>query len=262
MKTIHIYSDESRHKAERFMLLGGIWIEKENVLTARNALLRLREKYGYINSNKQKIHFLGEFKWGKVSEKYYDLYKELVDIFFGWVDRDTARFCCMLIDTHNPIIQKINNIAEDGYFKFLYQFYLHNSKIPAIYKIYPDSISNSTIRVNLPKLDSSLDRSFQIKFIPLLNPSEKIGEKGLVNNITPINSKSSDFIQVVDVVLGAIGYLQNRLFQKPEANKARVRLMKYIFEKMALSGAILLSGKTYYIAKATKFNIWKFQPRS
>ncbi len=261
MKTIRIYSDESRHKNERFMLLGGVWIEEVNIKNASTQIAYLRKKSGYKNSKGQHIDFLGEFKWQKTSDKYMSVYKELVDIFFEWIDKDVARFCCMLIDKNNPNIKKFDNMDGDGYFKLLYQLYLHNSKTPAIYKIFPDSITNPTVKVNLPKLDSILDAKLREKFVPLLNPDEEMPTKGFVNNITPMNSKLTDFIQIVDVILGAIGFLQNGLFRKKGAKKAKVELMKYIFEKMALSGYIKIMGKTYYVAKSTKFNIWIFRPR-
>lgn len=260
MKTIRIYSDESRHKNERFMLLSGIWVEEEKIKEAREEIKVLRRTHGYTNSAGQQIDFVGEFKWQKVSDKYLQVYKDLVDVFFEWIEKDTVRYCCMLIDTHDPIMRSHNNIGTDGYFKLLYQLYYQNSKIPATYKIFPDSISNPTIKVNLPTLDRCLDIAFQKKFVHLLNPGEKVGAKGFVNNITPIDSHSSEFIQIVDVIMGALGYLQNRLFEKPEAKKAKVELMKYIFEKITLSGAIKFSGKNYYVAKSTKFNIWVFKP--
>ncbi len=260
MKVIHIYSDESRHKNERFMLLGGIWIEDGKIIQAQKELKGLRHECGYTDSTGKHIDFIGEFKWQKISDKYFDVYKKLVDVFFEWVSKDTIRYCCMLIDMHDSAIQQFNNLHKDGYFKLLYQLYYQNSKIPAVYKIFPDSISNETVKVNLPKLDECLDRAFKKKFALLVNPSEALQERGYVNNITPINSKSSGFIQMVDVVIGAIGYLQNGLFRKPEAKKAKVRMMKYIFEKIALSGAVFVSGKSYYVAKSTKFNIWMFKP--
>lgn len=262
MKTIHIYSDESRQKNERFMLLSGLWIEEQNVKTARADVERLRARHGYTNSDGKHVDFLGEFKWGKVSDKYYHVYKDLVDTFFEWIAKDVARYCCMLVDTHDPVVQKFHNIDKDGYFKLLYQLYFHNSKIPAVYKIFPDSISNPTKKVNLPKLDASLDTSLRKKFLPLLNPADKVGEKGFVNNITPIDSKSSDLIQVIDVIMGAIGFLQNGLFRRNKVKKAKVKLMKYIFEKISLSGAMFISGKKYYVARSTRFNIWLFKPRN
>ena len=259
MKTIRIYSDESRHKNERFLLLGGLWIDEENVKISREEIKKFRHGHGYVNSSGEHIDFVGEFKWQKVSDKYLHVYKDLVDTFFDWIEQDRVRYCCMLVDTHDPIIKNHNNIKTDGYFKLLYQLYFQNSKIPAIYKIFPDSISNPTIKVNLPTLDRCLDIAFQKKFSHLLNPDEKVGSKGFVNNITPIDSHSSDFIQIVDVIMGALGFLQNRLFDRPEAKKAKIELMKYIVEKITLSGAIKFSGKNYYIAKSTKFNIWLFK---
>lgn len=260
MKTIRIYSDESRHKNERFMLLSGVWIEEDKIKEARNGINALRHRHGYKNSAGQYVYFVGELKWQKVSDKYLHVYKNLADIFFDWINRDVVRYCCMLIDTHDPLIKRQKNIGTDGYFKLLYQLYFHNSKIPAIYKIFPDSISNPTVKVNLPMLDDCLDAGFKKKFTPLLNPGESLGAKGFVNNITPIDSHSSEFIQVVDVIMGSIGYLQNRLFDNPKAKKAKVELMRYIFEKITLSGVIKVSGKKFYVAKSTKFNIWLFKP--
>src|SRR3989344_849917 len=249
MKTIHIYSDESRHKNERFLLLGGLWIEEENISKAKNDIYKLRNKYSYKNSAGEIIPFLGEFKWTKTSDKYLDVYKELTDIFFEWIERDTARFCTMLVDTKNPMVVAWGNVKKEGYFKFLYQLYFHNSKIPAIYKIYPDRITNpAQQKVNFKTLDDSLEASFSNKFSPLLNPSDTLGKNGFIDNITPTDSKTSEFIQVVDVVMGAIGYLQNGLFRKPNAKKSKVLLMRFILEKIVLSGAIKFSGKNYYIA--------------
>jgi hypothetical protein len=262
MKTIRIYSDESRHKNERFMLLSGIWIEEEKVKEATEEIKALRHKYAFINSSGKSIDFIGEFKWQKISTKYYGVYRDLVDILFKWIENDTARFCTMIIDTQEQRARDHGNIETDGYFKLLYQLYYQNSKIPAIYKIFPDSISNPTTKVNLPRLDHCLDIGFKKKFLPLLNPADIVSPKGFVNNITPIDSHSSDLIQMVDVVMGALGYLENRLFVRPEANKYKVELMKYIFGKIVFSGAIMVSGKSYYVARSTKFNIWHFRPKN
>lgn len=261
MKTIHIYSDESRHKAERFLLLSGLWIEEENITSAEKEIKSLRHKSGYKNSQGKHIDFLGEFKWTKVSDKYLSVYKQLVDIFFGWIENDKVRFCSMLVDTHDQAVVKHSNIKKEGYFKLLYQLYLHNSKIPAIYKIYPDRITNpKQHRVDFQKLDECLDASLKNKFGILLNPENNIPVKGFVHSINPIDSKSTSFIQVVDVIMGSLGYFQNRLFVKSHPKKAKVELMKHALNKLILSGTILFSGKKFIIARSTKFNIWMFKP--
>jgi len=186
-----------------------------------------------------------------------------VNLFFNFIEKDLARFCVMLVDTQNPVVLSYSNIKKEGYFKLLYQLYLHNSKIPAIYKIYPDRITNPTQdKVDFNTLDECLDKAFWKKFTPMLNPSDYPDGKGFVNNITSVNSKKCEFIQLVDVIMGGIGYFQNRHFQNPNAKKAKKRLMKHIVDKMIYSGAIKISGKKYMVARSTKFNIWLFRPNN
>lgn len=261
MKELRIYSDESRHKNERFLLLGGLWVEEANVKEIESRVKQLRFNNGYLDSKNKKISFCGEFKWTKVSEKYLSIYREYVDLFFDFIDKDLMRCCIMLVDTQNPIVIEHSNIKKEGYFKFLFQLYLHNSKIPGIYKIYPDRITNPTQdKVDFKDLDSSLDYAFREKFTPLINPDEDPGPKGFVNNIISVNSKNCEFIQLVDVVMGGIGYFQNKHFEKKDARKAKKRLMKHIMDKLIYSGTIKISGKNYLLARSTKFNIWLFRP--
>lgn len=261
MKTIRIYSDESRHKNERFLLLGGIWIEEQKLPIVENEINILRNKYGYTNSVGKHIDFLGEFKWTKVSDKYLFIYKKLADLFFGCIDKNIMRSCIMLVDTQDPIVVNQSNIKKEGYFKLLYQLYLHNSRIPAIYKIFPDRITNPTQHnVNFEILDKCLEIGFKKKFADKLNPTDFPGPRGFVNNITPSDSKKCQTIQLIDVVMGAIGYYQNRHFEKINAKKAKIKLMKYVFEKFIYSGTMKFDGKKYMVVRSTKFNIWLFRP--
>ena len=261
MKTFRIYSDESRQKNERFLLLSGLWIEEENIELVESKVSKLRHDHGFTNDEGKFIDFCGEFKWTKISSKYYEIYKELIDLFFDLIEKDVLRYCCMLVDTQDESVLKFSNIKKEGYFKLLYQLYLHNSKIPGIYKIYPDSIKNpSQDKVDFNDLDKCLDRALLKKFEPLVNPSELPDGKGFLNNITPTNSKLCNFIQIIDVVMGAIGYFQNGHFKIKGAKQAKTDLMKHVFDKLMYSGIIQIQSKKFLIAKSTKFNIWKFRP--
>jgi hypothetical protein len=262
MKTVRIYSDESRHKNERFLLLSALMVEEENVVSTEKEIIKLREKHGYINDQKKKINFTGELKWTKVSDKYFSVYQELTDIFFNWINKGKARFCTMLVDTQDPMVLSYSNIKKEGYFKLLYQLYYHNSKVPGIYKIFPDRITNpKQHKVDFSTMEKILERGFQKKFIPLLNPEEHNPPKGFINNITPIDSKTTEYIQIIDVIMGGIGYFQNQLFRRKGAKKAKVKLMKYIFEKMFYSGYMKIISKKFMIVKSNKFNIWIFRPK-
>lgn len=263
MKEIRIYSDESRHRCERFLLLGGIWVEEENIQEVEDVIRKLREKYGFDNDEGKHINFCGELKWTKVSDKYINLYKEVIDLIFDAVEKDLFRICIMLVDTQNPSVVKQGNIKNEGYFKLLYQLYYHNSKMPAVYKIYPDKISNpKQSKVDFNTLDSYLDIAFKKKFSSLLNPEDDGNPiRGFVNNITPIDSKDSNFIQMIDVVMGGIGFFQNGHYKNDGAKKAKVVLMKYIIDKLIYSKTILICNKKFLIARSTKFNIWLFKPK-
>lgn len=242
------------------MLLGGLWVRAEDVGFIEDEIKKLRIKHGYRNDDGQWIDFLGEFKWTKISEKYLPVYKDIVDLFFQLIDQNKIRFCVMLVDTHNPTVQAYDNIKRDGYFKLMYQLYLHNCKVPGIYKIYPDRITNPSHKVNLETLRATLERSLAKKFADLVPPENK--PDSYVNNITPVDSKKVQIIQIVDVIIGAVGYFQNRHFQETGARKSKRELMKYVFDKLIYSGMIKISGKKFLIARSTRFNIWLFRPKN
>lgn len=260
MQEINIYSDESRHRAERFLLLGGLWVRTEDVLFVEDEIKKIRKKHGYQNDSGQWVNFLGEFKWTKISDKYLPVYKDIVDLFFRLIDQSKIRFCVMLVDTHNPAVQAYNNIKRDGFFKLMYQLYLHNCKVPGIYKIYPDKITNPQHKVNLEALRVTLDKSLMKKFVDLVPPTNRPGH--YVSNITPVDSKKIQIIQMIDVVIGAIGYFQNRYFEQSGARQSKVELMKYVFNKLIYSGTIKISGKKFLVARSTRFNIWLFRPKN
>jgi len=260
MNEIIIYSDESRHRGERFLLLGGLWIKAQDVLATEKVIWEIRKKHGYQKDSGKWADFRGEFKWTKISIKYLVIYKEIVDLFFRLIDEGIIRFCAMLVDTHNPSVQKYDNIKRDGYFKLLYQLYLHNCKVPGFYRIYPDKITNPQHKINLEKLRITLEKSLAKKFNELV-PQESKPEQ-YIQSIIPVNSKKTQILQMVDVIIGAIGYFQNRHFQQSGAKKAKIDLMKYVFDKLIYAGTIRIVGKKFLIARSTRFNIWLFRPKN
>lgn len=259
MKTIHIYSDESRHKGERFLLLGAMWILEENVPILNERMAAIRKKYGYEKDDKW-IDFRGEIKWQKVSTKYLPVYKEVVDLFFDLIDEHVIRFCCMLVDTHDQAVKQHNNIKTDGFYKLLYQLYLHNCQVPGLYKVYPDRITNARHDVNLETLKRTLGSGLRHKFEDKVNPLT--APKRYVLEITPQESHKHESIQMVDLIMGALGYFQNRHFKVEGAKSAKVELMEYVFNKLVFSGAFKIEGKNYMVVRSTRLNIWLFRPRN
>ncbi len=258
-KNIHIYSDESRHRAERFMLLSGLWIKKESISIVEEMIKTVRAEAGYKKDGKH-ISFMGEFKWTKVSKKHLITYKKIIDVFFEAINQHLIRYCVMLVDTHDKTVQSYNNMKTDGFYKLMYQLYYHNCRVPGKYWIYPDQITNPTHDVNLAKLQEILNYSLHKKFADKLNPV--LPPAKIIQEIKPINSKKVDLLQMIDVVMGGIGFYQNRLFEKNNASSAKTKLMKYIMDKIIYSGALKFDGKRYLVVKSTRFNIWRFRPKN
>lgn len=261
LRTIHIYSDESRHRGERFFLLGGIWVDEKNIDEVQIAIDNLRSRNGFENDAKVHVSFEGEFKWTKVSKRYLPVYKELVDLFFAFNEHDILRFNMMLVNTFDEVIQSHNNLDGEGFYKLYYQLYLHRSLIPAEYRIFPDRIRNKDVRnVNFETVKKTLQHAFENKFIDKIDPAEW-NDARYVKEIRQVDSKKVDFIQIVDVLIGALGYFQNRYFEKKVASEAKKGLMKYVIDKLVYSGFIKFDGKNYIVTKSKQFNIWVFKAK-
>jgi hypothetical protein len=113
----HIYCDESRQTGARFMVLGGIVIPDDKLVSINQALQKYRREE----------HMTAELKWIKVTNRKFGKYKLFVDHFFALNIRDCAHFHSMILDSHQFNHRKFNEGKTDlGYYKFLYQLLLHS----------------------------------------------------------------------------------------------------------------------------------------
>jgi hypothetical protein len=112
---LHIYCDESRQTADRYMVLGGI-------VTSRETEPRFAETMALYRES-QNMH--AELKWTKVSNQKFTEYRALVDLFFS-VNRP-FHFKAIVVDTQEIDNRRYNkNDAELGFYKLMYQFLLHS----------------------------------------------------------------------------------------------------------------------------------------
>lgn len=190
---IEIYCDESRQdlfnnkksitENNRYICIGGIWIESE-----------IREKIKYdIKVIQEKHNVFGEFKWKTVTPSKYDFYKELVELFFSYDDK--IKFRCVVIDAEQVDMKTYNNSdSELGFYKFYYQLLIYWINNENQYKIYTDY-----------KVNRKNDRLNDLKVI--LN--NKSRSSRTVQLIQAINSKESLLLQLEDVLMGAVAYKYN-----------------------------------------------------
>lgn len=97
-----------------YMVIGSIWIQRDNREEFKKGIHFLREK-----------HRIGpEFKWGKLSQSRLEFYKDLINWF--WNQGDKLRYRCILVEKNRvDLIHYHQNDQELGFYKFYYQLLHH-----------------------------------------------------------------------------------------------------------------------------------------
>lgn len=176
-KTYNFYCDESCHLENDqmpYMLLGYISVPYNQI---RNHNLRIKEI-------KKRHNYFGEIKWSKVSNSQHKFYNEIIDYFF---ESDLC-FRAIVIDK-----SQVNNTIHDQnhdtfYYKMYYQLINHKLDTLATYNIYLD-IKDALSANKVNKLKEILQTKF-----------------GVIRNLQNIRSDESLFMQLTDLVMGAVNY--------------------------------------------------------
>jgi len=236
---LHIYCDESRQTADRYMVIGGVILTRE----MEEQFVQTMSLYRMGNN----MH--AELKWSKVSDQKLREYQSLVDLFFS-LNR-AIHFKSIVVDTHEIDHRRFNKNDKDlGFYKLMYQFLLHSF---GRYLQTDDQCiihldERTTSYYKLSTLCAILNNGLHKKYPNLKQP---------VRNIQATDSKKSDLIQVADVLMGAIGYQMNDAHVRTEAKRSKVVLAEYIARK---AGLINLKQDTPFGLK--HFSIWHFHFRS
>lgn len=227
---LHIYCDESRQTADRYMVIGGVILTRE-----------MEEQFAQTMSlYRAGNNMHAELKWSKVSNQKLREYQSLVDLFFS-LNR-AIHFKSIVIDTHEIDHRRFNKSdSELGFYKLMYQFLLNSF---GRYLQPEDQCiihldQRTTSYYKLSTLCAILNNGLHKKYPQLHKP---------VRNIQATDSKKSDLIQVADVLMGAIGYQMNDAHVRTEAKRSKVILAEYIAQETPFG--------------LKHFSIWHFHFRS
>ena len=211
-----IYCDESRQDLffnensitdnNKYIFIGGVMINKDNRDKIKKEINDLKEKY---NLNKKT-----ELKWNRVTTKYINLYKEIIDIYIN----NDVNFRTISIDSSKLNLKKYHNAnPELGFYKFYYQLLNHWLNDKDKFMIYTDIKTYSD-----PNVLNNLKRC--------LNNKEHLNS---VEKIYAIESHESVFLQLEDILMGATAYKKNYGYNGK--SNAKVELVKYLEEKLGAS---------------------------
>ncbi|HPO13882.1 MAG TPA: DUF3800 domain-containing protein [Candidatus Hydrogenedentes bacterium] len=201
----NIYCDESCHlekDRQPVMVLGAVWCPKDR---SREISVRLREI-----KHKHHIPPRQEVKWTKVSPSKEAFYLDLLDYFF---DDDDLHFRGVLIPNKSKLNHDLfGQTHDDWYYKMFFE--LLNVIIDPLhrYHVYLD-IKDTWSRMKVAKLHK------------VLSNAKYDFSRHIIERIQTVRSHEVEMLQLADLLIGAVGYVNRNLSQN-HAKVAFVERMK------------------------------------
>ena len=237
----NLICDESG-TGERYLVVGGLTLPRTNYGALSAQLAALKKAEGFQAA--------GEFKWGKVSKAYLPRYQQLLEWFFHHLKANHLRFRAHVVDTS----------------AHAYRRYGDGDKEKAFYKVYYHLLFQSVRRLALEEEGSNIlilldDKTNRYPFrLPVLKIAlnaglkRQLGQGDLAASVEPRPSSglgAEPFMQIADVLIGAIGYVRNGHIGKLHASPAKVEMVKFL---EGLAG----TGFAFDTAARAPFNLWTF----
>ena len=185
----------------------------------------------------------GEMKWSKVSAAKLPAYKRVVDVFFKF-SRPPHRteFHSLFVDTSRILDKKFNEGSREiGFNKEVFQIVrkcalMHNKRLLNVYLDYRDTESTPEklryiLNCHLKKIGDKRDWPFR--------------------RIHFRDSKESQCLQLVDVLLGSVAFQLNGHGSRLGASVSKIELAEYIRARVPYHSALLGTHRS------GKFTIWE-----
>lgn len=225
--SVNIYADESSidNLNAQKMVIGAVFLNRKKVPKIKENIDKIREKF-FIK---------GELKWIKTSSKALPFYKELFDYLFSLSDKD-FNFKCITIKRVEIDYDKYHDgDRELAFYKFYYELLKNRLEANNTYHIFLDF-----------KPSKSKDRVRRIgEFLSMVNHDANI------KHIQAYSSKDNVFIQIADILTGAVGYINYEQVSKNK--KELVEIIAKAVGKDNLNFCSLLNSDK-------KFNIFCIKP--
>ena len=187
----NVYCDETchlEHDGINDMVIGAVWCPQDKLREINQRIQKIKIRNGISPST--------EMKWTKISPAKVQAYKDIIDYFF---DDDALHFRAIII----PEKSKLNHAAfQQTHDEWYYKMYFDMLKVilsPADrYEIYID-IKDTHSYQKVQKLKEVCSNS-------MYDFSQSV-----IRRLQPVRSEEIQIMQLVDILIGAIGY-ENRKF--------------------------------------------------
>lgn len=229
---INIYCDESCHLLNdnnKVMVIGGIICPHEDRKEIYRDIKNLKLKHG--------ISKFAEIKWTKVSYSKENFYLELIDYFFN---NPKLGFRAIFLEKNTLNHKKFNQTPDEFYYKMYYLMLKGIFESNYQYNIYLDI--KDTLGYNKINLLKNICNKLQTR---------KEYSYKLVKKIQEVRSHEVELVQLADLLIGAVGYVNRKL----NSNQAKINLINSIKQKSGYS----LTTSTFL--KESKFNLFHWEPQ-
>lgn len=172
----NIYCDESTHlrrDGHPYMVLGYVSISVPQIKLAKEQIKNIIKKYDYK----------GELKWTNVHEASYNMYKELIDYFF----MTDMNFRAVIVNKKDIDESRPDYTFNDFYYRMYFQLLHNKTDLSNTYNVYLDEKDTCSSK-KLKKLHEMLRWNASIEKIQFVKSYESL------------------FVQLADVLMGAINY--------------------------------------------------------
>lgn len=196
-KTYNFYCDESTHLQNDgmpYMMIAYVSVAYNQLNIHKEAIKGIRARH--------KVK--GEIKWSNVSHGAYPFYAELIDYFFS----TDINFRSIIVNKSNIDESREGFTYDDLYFKMYYQLVHHKINQGYTYNLYLD-IKDTRSHKKLKKLNEILKYNASIR------------------NCQFIRSHESSFMQLTDLIMGAINYKLRGLNKVTAKNKLIERIEQH-----------------------------------
>lgn len=233
MSIYNIFIDESchlEHDASNIMTVGYIKVAESDAQDFKDEIKTIKRKYGVLQ----------EMKWNTISNNSVAMYKELIDYFFT----NPLYFRCLIVKYKDRLQHQIYNGGSHDIFYDKMIFYLLSNQWlnnnADEYRVFLD-IKDTRGREKLVLLNNIFNNKFQ--------------NQSPFKHFQHIRSHESQFIQLTDILIGAVTYKARKLHLEENSSSAKKEIVSYLELK---SGYDIDESTEPW---ETKFNIFDHQPR-
>ncbi|NLY46749.1 MAG: DUF3800 domain-containing protein [Tissierella sp.] len=229
MGLYNIYCDESCHLENdgiNVMVLGAVWCRQDKIKSINDRIKQIKLRNG-INPEV-------ELKWTKVSPAKLQLYEDIIDYFF---DDDDLNFRCLVVPDKSILDHaRYNQTHNDWYYKMYFTTLKTIFSPFNKYEVYIDiKDTNSSSRAR---------KLHEVCCNDIYDFSNSI-----IKRVQPIRSNEVQIMQIVDLLIGAMGYVNRRFPDDFVKSNAKIRLI----DKIKLRSGYQLTKTT--LLRENKFNI-------